>query len=100
MTDVGRLHCRAERSAQLKELFATNAASKVTSYTKCRKTKRKVNEISLEMEVTTDTTSAETVEFLDTVDAVASGTPWVIKVQLNNRDLEFKVDTGADVIVL
>ena len=54
----------------------------------------------METEATTNTTSAETVEFLDTVDAVASGTPWVIKVQLNNRDLEFKVDTGADVTVL
>ena len=69
-------------------------------YAKCCKTKRKVNEVTLETEATTNTTSAETVEFLDTVDAVASGTPWVIKVQLNNRDLEFKVDTGADVTVL
>ena len=34
------------------------------------------------------------------MDAVASGTPRVIQVQLNNRDLEFKVDTGADVTVL
>ena len=54
----------------------------------------------METEATTNTTSAETVEFLNTVDAVASGTPWVIKVQLNNRDLELKVDTGADVTVL
>ena len=39
-------------------------------------------------------------EFLDSVDAVVSGTPWLINVQLNNRDLEFKVDTGAHVTVL
>ena len=34
------------------------------------------------------------------MDVVASGTPWLINIQLNNRDLEFKVDTGADVTVL
>ena len=69
-------------------------------YARYCKTKRKIDEITLESGETTDTTSTEAVEFLDSVDAVASGTPWVIQVQLNNRDLEFKVDTGADVTVL
>ena len=69
-------------------------------YVRCCKTKRKIYEIALESGVTTDTASTESVEFLDTVDAVASGTPWVIHVQLNNQDLEFKVATGADVTVL
>ena len=69
-------------------------------YARYCKTKRKIDEITLEPGETTDTSSTETVEFLDSVDAVASGTPWLINVQLNNRDLEFKVDTGADVTVL
>ena len=69
-------------------------------YARYCKIKRKIDEITLESGETTDTTSTETVEFLDSVDAVASDTPWLINVQLNNRDLEFKVDTGADVTVL
>ena len=69
-------------------------------YARYCKTKCKIDEITLESKETTDTTSTETVEFLDSVDAVASGTPWVIQVQLNNRNLEFKVDTGANVTVL
>ena len=53
-------------------------------YARYCKTKHKIDEITLEFGETTDTTSTETVEFLDSVDAVASGTPWLINVQLNN----------------
>ena len=45
----------------------------------------------------TGTTGTGIVEFLDTVDAVNSSTPWVAK--LHNREVEFKVDTSADVSV-
>lgn len=72
-------------------------------YAKCCRTKRKIQEIRLEpagARATTDTTGTGTVEFLDTVDAVNSDTPWIAKLQLNNREVEFKVDTGADVSVL
>ena len=48
-------------------------------YARHCKTKRKIDEITLESGETTDTTSTETVEFLDSVDAVGSGTPWLIK---------------------
>ena len=67
------------------------------------RTKRKIQEIRLEpagVKEPTDTTGAGTMEFLDTVDAVDSNTPWIAKLQLNNREVEFKVDTGADVSVL
>ena len=41
-------------------------------------------------------------EFLGTIsaDAVNSSKPWTAMLKLNNRALEFKVDTGADVTVV
>ena len=40
--------------------------------------------------------------FLRTVSANAIGAnaPWLVKVKLNGDDIEFKVDTGADVTVI
>ena len=53
-------------------------------------------------EVKQDCDTSDSEEFLGTVNADTASTnkPWMVVVQLNNRALEFKVDTGADVTVI
>ena len=62
----------------------------------CCKTKVGIKEVKQDC----DTSDSE--EFLGTVnaDTVSTNKPWMAVVQLNNRALEFKVDTGADVTVI
>ena len=38
--------------------------------------------------------------FLGTVHSVETGNPWMVDLEVNNRNLKFKMDTGADVTVL
>ena len=59
-------------------------------YKRCCKTKAAIREINED---------SEEEAFLGTVRANATGasTPWMTKVQLNGEEVEFKVDTGADV---
>ena len=38
--------------------------------------------------------------FLGTVRSVEKGKPWMVDLEVNNRNLKFKMDTGADVTVL
>ena len=66
----------------------------------CCKTKVGIKEIKQEGD--SDLTSDNEGEFLGTVDAdtVNTSKPWTVVLQLNNRALEFKVDTGADVTVI
>ena len=62
-------------------------------YKRCCKTRAAIREIN---------DDSEEEAFLGTVsaNAIASKTPWIVKVQLNGDEMEFKVDTGADVTVI
>ena len=64
-------------------------------YKRCCKTKAAIREI---------TEDSEEEAFLGTVtcsaNAIGASVPWIAKVQLNGNEVEFKVDTGADVTVI
>ena len=66
----------------------------------CCKTKVGIKEVVQEGD--SDLTGDSGEEFLGTVTAntVSTSKPWITELQLNNRALEFKVDTGADVTVI
>ena len=60
---------------------------------RCCKNKATIREIAED---------SEEEAFLRTVSASAIGAnaPWLVKVKMNEEDIEFKVDTGADVMVI
>ena len=62
-------------------------------YRRCCKTKVTIEEIAED---------SEEEAFLGTVsaNAVGANAPWLVKAKLNGADIEFKVDTGADVTVI
>ena len=67
---------------------------------KCCKSKGGIREVR--QEDSNDLTSDIGDEFLGTVnaDTVSIRKPWIAVVRLNERDLDFKIDTGADVTVI
>ena len=72
-----------------------HACHKKGHYRHCCKTKESIKQV-----VVQDDSSDEA--FLETigVNGVATDTPWSVKLLLNKRTQEFKVDTGADVTVI
>ena len=72
-----------------------HACHKKGHYRHCCKTKESIKQV-----VVQDDSSDEA--FLETigVNGVATNTPWSVKLLLNKRTQEFKVDTGADVTVI
>ena len=50
--------------------------------------------------VSTVNSSDKSDAFLGTVRSVEKGNPWMVDLEVNNRNLKFKMDTGADVTVL
>ena len=66
----------------------------------CCKTKGGINKVKQDGD--SDLTGDSGEEFLGTVntDTVSTNKPWTVLLQLNNRSIEFKVDTGADVTVI
>ena len=66
-------------------------------YKRCCKTKVSIQQVAQD-----DRDSCEDDAFLGTigVNGVASDTSWSVKLKLNDRTQEFKVDTGADITVI
>ena len=89
----GRLQCPANKAT-------CHKCHKKGHFKQCCKTKVIIKEVKKEGD--SDLTSDSGEEFLGTVnaDAVSTSKPWTAILQLNNRALEFKVDTGADVTVI
>ena len=89
----GRQHCPANQAT-------CHRCHKKGHFKHSYKTKVGIKEIKQEGD--SDFTSGNEGEFLGTVDAdtVNTSKPWTVVLQLNNRALEFKVDTGADVTVI
>ena len=83
----------ADSKAQLIKLHATSAKH-------CCKTKGGTNEVKQDGD--SDLIGDSREEFLGTVntDTVSTNKSWTAVLQLNNRAIEFKVDTGADVTVI
>ena len=73
---------------------------KIGHYKHCCKSKGGIREVR--QEDGSDLTSDGGDEFLGTVnaDTVSTSKPWTAVVRLNEQDLEFKIDTGADVTVI
>ena len=69
-------------------------------FKRCCKTKGGINEVKQDGDIGLTGDSGD--EFLGTVnaDTVSANKPWTAVLQLNNRTIEFKVDTGADVTVI
>ena len=89
----GRQQCPANQAT-------CHRCHKKGHFKRCCKTKGGINEVKQDGD--SDLTGDSGEEFLGTInaDTVSTNKPWIAVLQLNNRMIEFKVDTGADVTVI